>query len=47
MFPTNFGMEKPKKKFDWYEGESKKDKEEKKSKEDKSENGEKKGDKVK
>jgi len=43
MFPTNFGMEKPKKKYDWFEADSKKDKEDKKKndeekKEEKTEN---------
>lgn len=34
MFPTNFGMEKPKKKYDWFEADSKKDKEEKEKNKD-------------
>jgi len=41
MFPTNFGMEKPKKKYDWFEADSKKDKEEKKKENDKKDDEEK------
>ncbi|ORX64582.1 WD40 repeat-like protein [Anaeromyces robustus] len=45
MFPTNFGMEKPKKKYDWFEADSKKDKD--KKKEDKEEDNNNKKDKDK